>query len=184
MRRALPSGLDALLHVRRPHQVVLLPPRVLGSSSIMAVAIIFQEMRLTHARGSQTHPSRSLTKAATPRNCKPMCSIPPLDRLFSQLLCNQLQPELDGHHTPDQAGFRPKHATTENQFTFHQLGAHKWQGLWLAAIDLKEAFDTVEHINFWRTKKDLLQKTCHVQEASVCTDLQSRAFTSQTCSER
>ena len=43
--------------------------------------------------------------SASPPNCRPMCSIPILYKLCSQLLFKRQQPALDASHSIAQAGF-------------------------------------------------------------------------------
>ena len=70
---------------------------------------------------------------------QPICQIPILYNLLSQLLFKRLQPTLDGSHSVDHAGFRPGHSTTDNLFSFQRLrhrAAQKLPTLWVAAVRL------------------------------------------------
>eukprot|EP00973_Karenia_brevis_P028267 3894935-Karenia_brevis.AAC.1 len=83
-----------------------------------------------------------------PANYRPICAIPPLYKLFARLLYTRIAPTLHAQQSHDQAGFRPHFSTLDHLFTFTCLEekAHEFQlPLWLAAIDFRKAFDTVEH---------------------------------------
>ena len=82
---------------------------------------------------------------ASPSNYRPICSIPILYKLFSlTIFQNDYNPRETTTKLADQAGFRPGYSTTDHLFTSQQLRqrATKWhQPLWVAAIDIKKAFD-------------------------------------------
>ena len=123
-----------------------------------------------------------------PQNYRPICSIPMLYKLFSRLLYNRHQPVLDQRQPHDQAGFRPGHSTTDHLFTFHMVRerAREWnQPVWVAALDFKKAFDSIEHDSLWSALREqgvepgyvhLMQRLYHDQEATVRTDVTSRSF--------
>ena len=123
-----------------------------------------------------------------PQNYRPICSIPSLYKLFSKLLYTRLQPQLDKQQPPDQAGFRPGRSTQDHLFTFHLLRerAREWnQPLWIAALDFKKAFDTVEHESLWAALASqgitadyihILKRLYSEQTATVQTDTTSRPF--------
>ena len=57
----------------------------------------------------------------------------------------------------DQAGFKPGFCCEDHLFTVTMLyeKCHEWGGsLWIAAVDFKKAFDTVEHEYLWRSLSD------------------------------
>ena len=80
------------------------------------------------------------------------------------------------------------HSTTDHLFTFHLLRerANEWgHNLWVAALDFKKAFDSVEHKSIWAALKAqivqpeyivLLQQLYGGQTATVKTDVSSRPF--------
>lgn len=108
-----------------------------------------------------------------PQNYRPIASIPLLYKLFSKMLCNRITPILEAQQPPDQAGFRATYSTEDHLFTLLQIQerASEWgQNIWIAALDFKKAFDTVEHTSLWEALQrqkvpnnyiQLLQQTIH-----------------------
>ena len=88
-----------------------------------------------------------------PNNYRPISIIPLLYKLFARLLYNRLEPLLDKHQTPDQAGFRRNYSTDDHLFTttiVHER-SQEWQlPLWVSAVDFKKAFDTIDHDHLWQ----------------------------------
>ena len=52
-----------------------------------------------------------------PQNYRPISIIPVLYKVFSKLLYNRLDPQLDQQQTPDQAGFRHDYSTEDHLYT-------------------------------------------------------------------
>ena len=52
-----------------------------------------------------------------PQNYRPIAIIPLLYKLFARLLYNRLEPLLDQHQSPDQAGLRHNYCTTDHLYT-------------------------------------------------------------------
>jgi len=133
---------------------------------------------IIHKRGDPT----------LPQNYRPIAIIPMLYKLFARLLYNRLEVLLDKQQTPDQAGFRHNYSTADHLYTLtilHEQAA-EWQlNLWVAAIDFKKAFDSINHDKLWQTLKEqhvpsayikLLQELYAQQDATVKTDQHSRRF--------
>ena len=123
-----------------------------------------------------------------PNNYRPISIIPLLYKLFARLLYNRIEPQLDKHQTPDQAGFRHDYSTDDHLYTttlIHER-SHEWQlPLWVSAVDFKKAFDTIDHKCLWQALArqnlpsnyiHLLQKLYDDLTAVVKTDKQSRRF--------
>jgi len=121
-------------------------------------------------------------------NYRPIAIIPVLYKLFARLLYNRLEPLLDRYQTPDQAGFRHDYSTEDHLFTttiLHER-SQEWQlPLWVAAIDFKKAFDTIDHNRLWQALHHqhvppqyirLLKSLYANQTATVKTDKMSRQF--------
>ena len=123
-----------------------------------------------------------------PQNYRPIAGIPLLYKLFSKMLCNRIAPILEAQQPPDQAGFRATYSTEDHLFTLLQIQerANEWgQNLWIAALDFKKAFDTVEHASLWEALRKqsvpssyiaLLKQLYTSQLAYVRTDKHSRSF--------
>ena len=117
--------------------------------------------------------------------------IPLLYKLYARLLYNRLEPLLDQHQTPDQAGFRHNYCTVDHLYTttILQAQSYEWQlGLWLSTVDFKKAFDTINHDKLWTTLArqgiptaytQQLQTLYQDQVATVMTDRQSKPFSIQ-----
>ena len=126
-----------------------------------------------------------------PQNYRPIAIIPLLYKLFARLLYNRLEPLLDQHQCPDQAGFRHNYSTEDHLYTTTLLveRSYEWQlNLWVATIDFRKAFDTIDHNQLWQTLQNqnipppyiqLLQNLYTDQTATIRTDKQSRQFNLQ-----
>ena len=91
-----------------------------------------------------------------PENYRPITIIPLLYKFFAKLLYSRLQPLLDRQQSIDQAGFRPNFSTLHHisTFVFISEKAFEWQQpVWVAALDFRKAFDTVEHECLWKSPK-------------------------------
>ena len=123
-----------------------------------------------------------------PSNYRPISIIPLLYKLFSKILYNRLEPILDAHQTPDQAGSRHDYSTEGHLYTMTLLHekSYEWQlDLWIATIDFKKAFDTVDHNQLWQALShqnvpepyiNLLKSLYSNQVATVKTDRVSKNF--------
>ena len=123
-----------------------------------------------------------------PKNYRPICIIPLLYKVFSKLLYSRLYPILDPAQCPDQAGFRRNYSTMDHLFVFKMLQekSEEFQlNTWVAALDFKKAFDSIDQCFLWRSLKDqkvpgryieVLRSLCDGQHAQVKTDKLSRSF--------
>ena len=71
--------------------------------------------------------------------------------------CRRLQITLDANHAVDIASFGPGYSTTDHMYAFQQprqVAAEWHQTLWAAAIDFKQAVDTVRHSSIWRALRE------------------------------
>ena len=61
-------------------------------------------------------------------NCRPICSLLALYKLFSTILCGRLYPRLDQEQAEDQAGFRSSYQTTDHLATCRMIEqkCHEW----------------------------------------------------------
>ena len=126
--------------------------------------------------------------AMLPQNYRPICIIPLLYKLFSKLLYNRLYPILDKAQCPDQAGFRHKFSTTDHMFVFTMIyeKSEEFQlNSWVAALDFKKAFDSIDQNYLWAALKEqlvpcgyiqVLQNLYKDQHAQVKTERLSRTF--------
>ena len=108
---------------------------------------------------------------SSPSTCRPICSIPILYRLFSQLFFKRLQPTLDANQFADQAG----NSDGETLSGTSHCGSQP--------LTSKKTFDTVKQSSAWKTLREqgteepyiqLLTKLYGQQRASVHTDVKSK----------
>ena len=123
-----------------------------------------------------------------PQNYRPICIIPLLYKLFAKLLYNRLYPILDRAQCPDQAGFRHNFSTSDHMFVFtmlHEKSEEFQLNSWVAAIDFKKAFDSIDQQHLWTALREqhvpvgyvkILQRLYDGQRAQVKTDKFSRHF--------
>ena len=123
-----------------------------------------------------------------PQNYRPICIIPLLYKLFSKMIYNRLYPILDRAQCPDQAGFRHAYSTNDHMFVFtmiHEKTEEFQLNSWVAALDFKKAFDTIDQQQLWNTLKvqhvpsgyiKVLQQLYSGQRAQVKTDKLSKHF--------
>ena len=121
-------------------------------------------------------------------NCRPICSLPALYKLFSTTLYGRLYPRLDQKQAEDQAGFTRSYQTTDHFATYRMVSsrnATSGETEWAAAIDSTKAHDSITR----KSVRDAL-KSCGIehdyihflkilykdQKASVQTDEESNMF--------
>ena len=126
--------------------------------------------------------------ACLPQNYRPIAVIPILYKLFARLLYNRLAPVLDLEQSVDQAGFRRSYSTLDHLSAFTTIceKAGEWQKhVWIATLDYKKAFDTVEHEGLWEALRNqnvsdgyvqVLRRLYSKQRAQVKTDVVSKQF--------
>ena len=87
-----------------------------------------------------------------------LLSIP--GKLFTRILLSRAIPALHSHRRPQQAGFMPNRSTTDHISALRLLiekvrEFRKDRHLYIGFIDLKAAFDTVDHPSLWKILKTL-----------------------------
>ena len=68
--------------------------------------------------------------------------------------CNWLSAVLDRHSGADRAGFRKTFRTTDHPMTYKPISqkSREWRtDMWVAAIDVKKAFDSIQHEDIWNS---------------------------------
>ena len=123
-----------------------------------------------------------------PENYRPICIVPILYKLFSRVLCGRIEGQLSAEQSNDQAGFRPGFSCDDHLFAITLL-AEKCNEfnipLWIATLDFRKAFDSIEHSSIWSSLIAQGVPPCYVQTlsklyagqyASVQSDARSRAF--------
>ena len=81
-------------------------------------------------------------------NCRTICSLPALYKLFTTVLYSRLCPRLDQKQAEDQAGFRSSYQTTDHLATYRMVGpkCHERRiKMWTATMDFMKAFDSITH---------------------------------------
>lgn len=81
-------------------------------------------------------------------------------KLFTRILLTRALPAIRSHRRPQQAGFMPYRSTTDHISALRLIVEkvrefRKNQHLYIAFIDLKAAFDTVDHTSLWNILKYL-----------------------------
>jgi len=159
--------------------------------------LLYNDIKRPHAQPPTQWKQTTITviyKAGDPKlpqNYRPIAIIPLLYKLFSRLIYNRLEAQLNEHQCSDQAGFRHNFCTEDHLYTLTMIQekSYEWQlGLWTATIDFKKAFDTVSHKQLWRTLRQqgvsppyvqLLRALYADSTATVQTDRRSRPFSLQ-----
>jgi hypothetical protein len=123
-----------------------------------------------------------------PENYWPICIIPIMYKLFSKIIFSRIRSTLIAAQSCDQAGFRPKYSCDNHLFTVTMLGEklnEYGRPCWLAALDFKKAFDSIEQSAIWEALEEqgverrfisILQSLYEDQRATVQTDETSRSF--------
>jgi hypothetical protein len=101
---------------------------------------------------------------------------------------NRIEPTIEKQQSTDQAAYRKGYSTDDHLFVFAQLHEKTLEhrlDYWIAAIDFRKAFDSIEHDSLWGALLDqgvetqyvsLLKKLYIGQSARVCTDKLSKQF--------
>ena len=87
-----------------------------------------------------------------PSNWRPIAILPIFYKLFSRMVYNRLLPQLDRCQHFDQCGFRPGVRIEDALVVVETLISKttEWNlPLWMASLDLKKAFDRVEHASLF-----------------------------------
>ena len=122
------------------------------------------------------------------KNYRPISIISILYKIFATMLGRRLELFLGPQQSKDQAGFRKGFSTNDHMFAASILieKCQEWNAeLWIAAVDYKKAFDSVEHECIWQALKEqgvpqpyihLMERLYSGQVGQVCLDKQSRIF--------
>ena len=121
-------------------------------------------------------------------NCRRICSLPALYKLFTTVLYSRLYVRLDQKQAEDQAGFRSSYQTTDHLATYRMVDpkCHERRiKMWPATMDFMKAFDSITHTLIWNALKicgiehdyvSLLKKRYRDQKATVLSDEESDMF--------
>ena len=138
-----------------------------------------------HSVISVIHKTGDITQ---PQNYRPISIIPMLYKLFAKLMYKRLYPILDGAQCRDQAGFRSNCSTVDHMFVFSMLHEKSQEfnlNTWVAAIDFKKAFDSIDQEYLWEALEEqkvasgyirIIRNLYAGQSAQVKTDVLSRNF--------
>ena len=123
-----------------------------------------------------------------PENYRPISILPIMLKLFSRVLLGRISHVLAKAQSADQAGFIPSFGCDDHLFALTMLHekCHECRiPLWVAAIDFKKAFDTVEHPSLWDALQEqgvplqyvtILRKLYDGQTGRVVANGESRPF--------
>jgi len=73
--------------------------------------------------------------------------------VFATVLLNKVRDQLLAHRRVEQSGLTPGQSTTDRIFTLNTIIQSRKEfqkPLWIAFIDLKAAFDSVDHMALWK----------------------------------
>ena len=91
-------------------------------------------------------------------NYRPISMLSILYKVFSKIVCNRIRWILDKAQPVDQAGFRPGFGCDDHllAMTIIWEQCNEFQlPVWIAAVDFKKAFDTVEHASLWAALSEM-----------------------------
>jgi hypothetical protein len=86
-------------------------------------------------------------------NYRPISLLSILYKVFSKLICRRIGSLLDAAQPADQAGFRSGFSCDDHLLSLVLLVERSFefqQPLWIAMVDYRKAFDTVEHSSMWK----------------------------------
>lgn len=121
-------------------------------------------------------------------NYRPICVLSILYKAFSKIVCNRIRWILDKAQPVDQAGFRPGFGCDDQLLTMTLVWekCNEFQlPLWVAAVDFRKAFDTVEHDSMSSALSTMGAPSAYIrvfaklysdQVGIVVTDRESRRF--------
>ena len=126
--------------------------------------------------------------ATLPENYRPITLLRMMYELFAGILNCIISSYLEAVQSADQAGFRSGFGCDDNLFVITQL-IEKFSEfqlpLWVCAIDVRKAFDTVEHTGIWKALSNqgvppayvhLLKGLYTNQVGRIITPVRSRDF--------
>ena len=82
------------------------------------------------------------------QNWRPIANLYITYRILARLVFNRIARALDHHQSEDQFGFRPKRSCAHALFVMESMiskGIEFQVPVWIISIDLKKAFDRIEH---------------------------------------
>ena len=154
---------------------------------------IFNEVikRVALQKHGEEYESKLSTKKGSEedaRNCRPICTLPALYKLFSTILHNRLCSRLDSLQPEDQGGFRRSHQTLDHLITYRLIEkkSREWcVKMWLATIDIVKAFNSITYDSIWKALEtcgmeqhciNLVRRLYFNRKATVMTDEESELF--------
>jgi len=78
--------------------------------------------------------------------------------VFATVLLNKIRDQLLAHRRVEQSGFTPGRSTTDRIFTLNTIIQSRKEfqkPLWIVFVDLKAAFDSVDHMALWKLLRSL-----------------------------
>ena len=98
-------------------------------------------------------------------NYRPICIIPILYKVYSRILLSRIEHTLELAQCCDQAGFRKSFSTEDHLVSISLLAEgcmEMSRPLWVAALDFRKAFDTINHSDVWTTLRQQNVQECYV----------------------
>ena len=91
-------------------------------------------------------------------NYRPLSIIPILYKVFSRILDSRLRRFLSAEQSVDQAAYKPGFSCEDHLFTLTMLAEKSAEfqlPVWMAAVDFRKAFDSVEFESIWSSLEEL-----------------------------
>ena len=91
------------------------------------------------------------------QNCRPIANLNITYRILARLVFNRISRSLDSHQSEDQFGFRRKRSCAHALFVLESMistGIEFNVPVWIISIDLKKAFDRIEHHALFRALRE------------------------------
>ena len=101
-----------------------------------------------------------------PENYRPIAVISILYKVFARVVNQRLREKFDKAQSKDQAGFRSAFSCEDHLFvaTILQERAAEYQSsLWMAAVDFRQAFPSVEYDAIWAALREVGVEECYTK---------------------
>ena len=87
------------------------------------------------------------------KNFRPIALLSTIYKVFTTILCRRMENDLEGNQPVEQAGFRKQYSTVDHIFAIREVMQKSCEyrfPLYMAFIDYRKAFDSVEFDSVWQ----------------------------------